>query len=276
MGPIAVLFGFTVRQLLVSRRILLTLLILMAPGALLIVIRLVEPDEPEARELWELYNVSAHIFLMSVLVPLICIVHGTALIGAEAEARTITYLITRRMRRATVLLVKFIATWLVLALLCDIAMICLHFCAVAGCDVPSIVSESSYEGWSATAALGWYLLLIPLTVLAFLAIFTLIGLLTARPLAVSIFYLIAVELIVSNIPLRARTYSITHQLRATAASVMPRLPDLFELPRELRAELFPVGGTGLPELIVIVLVALALAALLMTMRELIPTRVSRE
>jgi len=276
MGPIVTLFGFTFRQMLVSRKIWLTLLILIAPSALLIVIRLVEPDASSARGLWESYNVPAHIFLMSVLVPLVCIVHGTALIGADAEARTITYLITRRMRRATVLLVKFSATWLVLALLCDVAMICLHFCAVAGCDVASIVAGSDYEGWSATAALGSYLTMLPLTVLAFLAVFTLIGLLTARPLSVSIFYLIAVELILSNLPLAARMYSINHQLRATAAKAMPRLPDIFELPGKLREALYPPGETALPELIVIVLIALALAALLMTVRELIPTRMSRE
>jgi ABC-type transport system involved in multi-copper enzyme maturation permease subunit len=264
------------RQISLTRKLWLTVLILIAPSVLLLVIRNVAPPINNPRELWEMYSVSAHFLLASVLVPLVCMVHGTSLIAADVEAGTIAYLTTRRMRRATVLLVKFAATGLTLALLCDLAMVSFHLCALAGRDVPSLVAQSSYADWSVTRDLYYHLLIIPLTVLAFLAIFTLIGLLTARPLAVSVFYLVVVELILSNIPVHARVYSLSHHLRVTVAGVMPRIVGLFELPRTLRDELYPEGITALPELFGIVLVALVLCAGLMTTRELTSTKVVRE
>ncbi len=276
MGPLVALFGFTIRQALISRKIWLTLLILAAPSGLLLLIRTFDTPAPDAKDLWEMYQVPAHILLMSVLVPLVCMVHGTALIAADAEARTITYLITRRMRRATVLLVKFVGTAVVLGVLADLGMISLHFCATAGRDVPSPVGDAYFANWNPVTDLWYYLALMPMAVVAFLALFTLIGLLTARPLGVSVVYLIAVELILSNLPVRARIYSLAHQLRVAAAGFIPRLTDLYELPPKLREELYPPDATAIPQLLAIIVIALVAAALLMTVRELIPTRVSRE
>lgn len=276
MGPVIALFNFTIRQTLLNRKIWLSVLILAAPCALLLVIRSFAPPLTSAKKLWEMYNVSAHIFLMSVLVPLVCMVHGTALIGADVEARTITYLITRRMRRATVLLVKFVATVLVLAVLCDLAMVVLHLCALAGRDMSSIFADTRYTDWNLTSDLYHYLMVIPITVLSFLAVFSLISLLTARPLAFSVFYMVTVELILANIPVRVRMYSLLHHLRVTLAGMMPQVADLYDLPQDLREELYPQGATAIPELLVIVIAALVLSGVLVTVRELMPVKVSRE
>ena len=181
MGPIVALFNFTLRQTLGNRKIWLSLLILAAPCALMLLIRNFEPETPKARTLWEMYHVPAQFFLGMVLVPLVCLVHGTALIGAEVEAKTIVYLITRRMRRSTVLLVKFIATALVLAVLCDLGMVALHYCTLAGRDLPGIIAGSHYADWNPAGELRHYLMIIPLEVLCFLAIFNLIGLMLSFP-----------------------------------------------------------------------------------------------
>lgn len=276
MRPIAALFLFTIRQTLLSRKIWLTVLLLAAPCALLLVIRNFGPPIDKARTLWEMYEVLTQFLFLMGLVPLVCMLHGTALVGADVEAGTIVYLITRRMHRATVLLVKFIATALVLAVLCDLAMIVLHICALGGRDMPSILAHSSFADWSPSSELTYYLLVIPSAVLGFLAVFSLIGLLTARPLAVSVFYLVTVELVLSNLPIRARAYSLMHQLRVTMAGLIPSVSQLYELPRELREELYPQGATALPELFGIALVALVLSAVLITLRELVPAKVSRE
>ncbi|MCH9002753.1 MAG: hypothetical protein IIC02_09295, partial [Planctomycetes bacterium] len=110
MRPIAALFLFTIRQTLSSRKIWLTILLLIAPSVLMLIIRNFAPPFDHVRGLWSIYHVFAQFLFIMGLVPLVCMVHGTALIGAEVEARTIVYLITRRMRRATVMLVKFFAT----------------------------------------------------------------------------------------------------------------------------------------------------------------------
>lgn len=276
MGPIVALFNFTIRQTLLDRKIWLSVLLLAAPCALVLVIRNVAPPIDSPKELWEMYHVLAQFFMLMVLVPLVCMVHGTALIGADVEARTIAYLITRRMRKATVLLVKFVATVLVLAVLCDLAMVGLHLCALAGRDVPSLIAHSRFADWSPTSDLCCYLLIIPVGVLSFLAVFSLIGLLTTRPLALSVMYLVVVELVLSNIPVGAKMYSLSCQLRVPLAGAMPRVVDLYELPRELGEQLFPAGATVPPVLLGVVLVALVLSCVLITLRELMPTKVSRE
>jgi hypothetical protein len=58
--------------------------------------------------------------------------------------------------------------------------------------------------------------------------------------------------------------------------MIPSVTRLYELDRELREELFPTGATGLPEVFGIVVIAVVCAAILVTIRELTPSKVTRE
>jgi len=277
MGPIAALFGFTIRQTLLNRKIGLPLIILAAPTAIIILIRNFAEPLPDVETAWRAYHSGVQFLLIQLLIPLVCLIYGTALVGADVDAGTIVYLTTRRMRRRTMLLVKFAANVLVLAVLCDLSIVLLHACTFVGLDLQSVaVLSPAFADWNPTNDFCYYLLIIPAGVLGFLAVFTLIGLLTARPLTLSIFYLVTVELIMSNIPVGARVYSVTHYLRVTMAGVIPELPRLYEMPEELSQELYSPGATGLPELFGIALVALALTTILVTVRELMPAKVARE
>ena len=277
MGPIAALFTFTVRQTLLDRKIWFTLLVLAAPCALILLIRGVGEQVQGAEALWEMYHGTTQFLLIMVVLPLVCMVHGIALIGADVEGRTFVYLTTRRMRRGTVLLVKFVATALVLAVLCDSGMVCLHVSVFAGQDVQSLIAQSPrWTDWHPISDLQCYLLVIPAGVSGFLAIFSFIGLITARPLGLSVFYLIMVELVLANVPLKARVYSITHLLREPMVDAMPRLPRLFELPGDLRESIYTGSAAGLLGLLGVVVAALLLSGVLVTIRELIPAKVSRE
>lgn len=276
MRPIIALFLFTVRQVLLSRKIWLTLLLLAAPCALLLVIRNFGPEIKKVQVLWEMFHVMNHFLFLMGLVPLVCMMHGTALIGAEVEARTVVYLTTRRMRRATVLLVKYVATASVLAVLCDLAAVGIYAVALGGRDLATMKAGGHLADWNPVSELGCYLTIAPVAVLAFLAIFSLIGLLTARPLGVSIVYLVLVELILSNIPVKARMFTVMHQLRVMMVDRIPGITRLYELPPDLRTELYGPGASALPALAGIIGVALVLACLLMTVRELVPAKIARE
>lgn len=276
MGPLIALFTLTMRQLVLSRKIWLTLLLLAAPCVLMLVIRYFQQPEIHARSLWEAYHISSHFFLITTLVPLVCLVHGTGLIGADVESRTITYLTTRRLRRRTVLLVRFAATVLVLAILCDAAVIALHYCTIGGMDIASIVAGTQLQDWNPMTDLGYNLLITPVASACFLAVFSFFGLLFAKPLNVSIIYFILMELTLSNIPIAARVYSISHQLRKTVCGWVPELTALFELPDDLTRELYPLHGSAFLEIGILVLVLLALSAFLMTYRELVPSKLARE
>ncbi len=276
MTPIAALFLVTIRQTLLSRKIWLSVAMLAAPCALHMAIRLFGPRDVSAMDLWQMYHVKAHFFLMSTLVPLVCMVYGSSLISSEVENRTITYLVTRRLRRATVLIVKFVATAIVLTALCAVAMIGLHYCVLFGRDVPTLLALSEYGQSQPASDLYHYLTIIPLTVVGFLAVFTLISMVTARALIASCAYFIVAELIVSNLLVIARRYTLLHQIRVTTAGLMPSVRQLFELPADLAETLYPEGATALPELLCIVSVAVALAAILMTICELTPSNAGRD
>ncbi|MCK4658778.1 MAG: hypothetical protein KAV82_04580 [Phycisphaerae bacterium] len=280
MGPIIALFWFTLRQTLLTRKIWMALALLAGPSVLTLVVRNVDSPLVNVESLWKFYHALVQFLLIMVIVPLVCMVHGTGLIGAEVEGHTLVHLITRRMRRSTVLLVKFISTAFALAVLCDLAIVALHLSTFLGQDMPTLLAGSpGYADWSPGHDLVCYLAMIPVGVVGFLAVFTAIGMFTAQPLALSAFYLIVVEIVIGNIPIGARVYSLLHPLRVTMVGAMPRLTHLFyqsEMSAELRQQLYPEGATGLPTLFVIVLIALALSSLLVTRRELMPRKVSRE
>lgn len=276
----AALLWFTIRQYLRLRRLWFVLLLLAGPAALALLIRSLEPPG-QLHLLMKLYHGPMLFMLLMVVLPLVCMLHGTALIGSEVDGRTLVYLTTRRMRRETVLLVRFVAVWLLLSVLVELAAAVFHFCAVAGLDVDRLNAEAG-----ATADLAWrpwhdllcYSPVLPVAVAAFLAVFTMISFVSRRPLAVSILYLVAVELVMSNTPTRARIYTITHQLRLLLRAFMPNLLDVFTTPRN-RATIesfFPPDAIGVIPLIVVILLALAIACLAIRMRELQPVKAGRD
>jgi ABC-type transport system involved in multi-copper enzyme maturation permease subunit len=274
MGSLAALFWFSVRQALWQRKIWPTLLLLAAPSVVTVLVRSFEstPDD------LEMYHAPIQFILLSLVLPLICMLFGTSLIGSDIEGRTLVYLLTRRMRRATVLLVRFLACALVLSLLFELAVLAVHACAVVGLDVTALEPTSGSEGtpWDPARDLAVYVAIIPLGVVVFLAIFTCVGLLASKPLSLSVGYFVVIELILAAIPVAAQKYTIAHQLRATMYDAIPRLKNLWDIPRRMLDELYPPGDTGTTNLVVVTLVALLLACVLATLRELTPSKVARE
>lgn len=274
MGEIAALFWFSIRQTLWQRKIWSTILLLAVPLAVAVLVR---SFNSEADDLVR-YHAPIQFVLLALVMPLVCLLHGTSLIGSEIEARTLVYLLTRRMRRATVFLVRFFATGLVVSLLFELSVMAVHVGAVVGLDA-AVFDPSQSDGagvWLPTRELIVYLRIIPVGVFVFLSIFTLVGLLASKPLAMSIGYFVLIELILSAIPIPAQKYTIAHQLRASMYDAIPRLKGLWDLPREMLDQLYPAGVTGTTALVVVLLSTLALASVLVTIRELTPSKVARE
>jgi ABC-type transport system involved in multi-copper enzyme maturation permease subunit len=274
----AALFWFTVRQVLWQRKIWLTLALLAGPCALMLVIRHFESD-PGPEDAWERLHVSIQFMIFMLVVPLICMLHGVSLIGSEVDGRTLVYLLTRRLRRPTVLLVRFAAVSLVLTALVVLGITGQYFCALGGVEVSSGSGGATGpvpDNWQPAGELWTYLGTVPLAVAAFMGIFTLFGLLTARPLAASMIYLVLVEVFNSNMPLGMRAYSVSHQLRMTWYSSIPNLSVLYELPSDLASRVFPPGSSGTANLCSVLLITLVLACVLMTTRELVTAKLAGE
>ena len=269
------LFWFTIRQTLWQRRTWVTLLLLAGPCALMTLLRHFG-DSDEFRPVWERFHGTVQLLTFNVVIPLICILHGTALIGSEAEGGTLVYLVTRRLRRATVLVVKFAAASAALVVLVELSLAAQYACALWGIDVSALGGARQAQAWQPLDELMCYLRVAPMAVLAFGAVFALIALLTARPLAASILYFVIVEMVVGNLPLGARVYSVTHQLRRSMFSSIPGLGRFHELSAEQVQQFFPPDSTGTFALLGVVLVSLALAGVLVSTRELVPAKVARE
>ena len=276
-GAIAALFLFTIRQMLRDVKFWAVAASLFLPCALALLIQHFHPPIKDLAPAWHLYHgLSQFMFLMGLL-PLACMIYGTGLIGTEAESTTIGYLITRRLHRGTVLLTKFAATALVLIAACAVATAAIYACVVFRLDWEALAPKSAaLAHWTPANELKVYLIVTALGVIGFLSIFSLIGLLTAKPLAISVLYMVVVELVISNLPARARAYSLIHQLRVSAAAEIPRLVRLFELPSDLGEQLFPADGSGVPEVLMASAAALLLSCALVSIRELIPSKVARD
>ena len=269
------LLKFTAARTLFERRIWMTVLVLAGPAVLILVIRWAADLPDDKGTIWHAYHGLAQFLLVMVGLPLVCMVHGTSLISAEVESRTWVYVTSRRMRRWSVLLVRFLGTAAVLAILCDLGMLALHLCTFSGLGFTDI-PDGRFSGWDPTVDLRAYLTVIPLGVFAFLAVFTFFGLVWSKPLALSINYLIFVELGLGNVPVSGRVYTLMHSIRQSIAADVPRVVYMYELNPPLDVQIFPPGVTSYTPLVVTILLAVGLSAALVTWRELLPARVSPE
>lgn len=265
------LFWFTARQVLVQRKILLAVALLLFPAAMAVLVRNLA-GERTAREIWMMYHVLMQFTMFSLLMPLVCMLYGTSLIGAEVEQRTLIYLTTRRLRRITVLLVRFAATWVVLSALFGLGVLALHGGMITGQDL----SGGNADWWQPANDLSCYLALAPAAAAGFLAVFTTLSLVFGRPLLISAIYLLVFELMLGNMPLSIRRLSISHPLRQTMVNKMPRIERLYDFPKDMEELIYPAGANGTLTLMITVAALLAVASVLIRTRELVPSKVSRD
>ena len=276
MGPILALFTLTLRQLVWSPKIGFALLLAVVPGTLAVIVRLAAGWQSGSRDIWEFYHAAGQVLSLQVIVPVLCMVYGTALIGAEVEARTFVYLTTRHMRRGTVLLVKYVAAALLLTALAEGMVVLFHVCHLGGRAPGFLPAVPTGVAWHPANDLMTLLIAAPLGVVTFLAVFTLIGLLTARPLALSVLYLVIIELAFGNLPLEARVYCVSHLIRKMMAGRIAGMRGFYELSQELWDTVYLGGLPVWCGILGVILVTLGFAVVLVSTRELLPAKMVRE
>jgi hypothetical protein len=267
-------FGFSVRQALNQQRFWLIAVLLAIPPGIIGLVRSLEPDS----KAWENYHGVMQFGLLAFAIPMICMFYGAEMIGADVEARTIGYLLTRRMRRSTLLIVRFLAGWLTLSMLVLVSALAVFAAAFAGADMEALAAKGGPDrvAWQPWSELGVYFSVLPLAVGGFLSVFGFIGLVAPKPLILSVSYFVVGELFLANLPAAVRRYSISHHVRASMFHRIPGLFKLYELPREIREQLYPEGCGGWIPLGLVIVVAVVLGCLLITKRELVPAKLARE
>jgi ABC-type transport system involved in multi-copper enzyme maturation permease subunit len=189
-----------------TRRTLLMGLLVGLPVLVSILYRLVA-NRPGVRVLpaTDLYAVIVAVYWIRNVLPLVALFFATALVADEVEGRTLTYLLTRPLTRASIFAGKF-AAYLATTLALALPAVVLTFFAL-----------QSARGWAAVGpAVGDLfrdLGVAALTLVAYGALFALLGVLLKRPVIPGLLFLYGWELM-ANLPGYLPRFTLTAWLRS--------------------------------------------------------------
>ncbi|HKY21615.1 MAG TPA: ABC transporter permease subunit [Vicinamibacterales bacterium] len=249
-------FDISVGQMLWSRRTVFMALTVGAPVAIAIVLRTIHEmgmpvlrvnGAPVSGEVifgglfWLLY--------LRFVVPVLGAFYGTSLMSDEVEDRTLTYLFTRPVPRGAVIIGKYLAY-----------LVCTELVVL-----PSVTAAyfliTPLGGGSIGAAFPVLLTdlgILAIGLVAYGAVFALIGALVPRPLVAGLLLVFGWEQIALLVPGYLRRFTVAHYLQSLAPQAMPQ-NDTMAAIQSLFAEP-PSAASSLISLAGITLVALWLAA----------------
>jgi ABC-2 type transport system permease protein len=199
-------FDLALEGMIWSRRSLLMAVLLGLPVLFGVLYRVVLAAKLPAKVTgFDLYGVIVAFYYVRNVLPLAALFYATALVADEVEGKTITFLLTRPLRRASILIGKFAAyaaTTLSLSLPATVATFFL------------LTSAQGTEGLGARVPdLFRDLGTMALALLAYGALFTLLGVLLRRPVIPGLLFLFVWELL-ANLPGYMPRLTLTAYLRS--------------------------------------------------------------
>jgi len=194
-------------------------------------------------------------FFIRFAVPVLAVFYGTSLIADEVEDKTITYLLTRPIPRASVLLGKYAAY-----LVCTVAVVLPAIVIMWLLLAP--IAGTLAESFPALAAdLG----IVAAGLAAYGALFALVGATFKRPLLFGLIFVFGWETLALALPGYIRRFTVAHYVEGLVPHAMPA-----GSPAGMLQAVFgtPAGvGESLVGLAVITVLALSLAARAVGRRE---------
>lgn len=173
-------FTLTLREFVGQRRSLLILLLAAVPILLAAVVRISDPEDLNRLD-W-IANTLMSGTVITTILPLICLLLGTAAFGNEIDSGTMMYLLTKPINRAEIVLAKFAAAASVSVACLVTATVAAGFIAAGDADV--------VIGFGIAVAIG---------ILAYTALFILLSLVTSRALLIGLAYILVWEAIVTEL-----------------------------------------------------------------------------
>ena len=272
MMAIVSLFWFSVKQVINDRKMFLSIFLLTIPSGIAIIYRVI-PREHGYFSPWQLYHATLQYILIGGVALLVCMLYAPSVLNSEAETGTLVHLFTRRLRRSTVLVVRFVAAVFALSILFSLSVIGFHICFTWGVDQVALGSGwIGEQPWKDTLT---YMYCSPLICSAFLSVFLAINLVTSRAMIVAGIFLIG-EISAAHLPADARVYTVSHQLRRAMVSLNERLVESFHLHARDLEVCFPQGANGFGVLSSIIIVSLVISGLCVTMKEMVPKRITKD
>jgi ABC-type transport system involved in multi-copper enzyme maturation permease subunit len=198
-------FDLSLEAMVWSRRSLVMAALLGLPIVLAIVYRALLGRLPARVASFDFYgNIVAYYYLRFAL-PVTALFYATALIADEVDGKTLTYLITRPVRRSAILIGKF-AAYVATTLTLSLPAIVVSFFLLA-----------TANGWSGIGSrvgdLFRDLGVMALALVSYGALFTLVGVLLRRPVIPGLLFIFVWEL-VANLPGYMPRFTLTAWLQS--------------------------------------------------------------
>lgn len=221
-------FGLALDTSLLSRRSLVIGVLIGLPALFALVYRLALASRlPAEITGFDLYSRVVLVYWVRNVLPLAALFFGTALVADEIEGKTITFLLTRPVSRASILLGKF-AAYIVTALALVLPALLVSFVLLLGTQGVDNLRAHVGDLFRDAAVVA-------LTLVVYGALFTLFGVLLRRPLIPGLLFLFIWELI-ANAPGYLPRFTVTAWLR----SLVPYHPPAEGL-SEMFGQVLPVG-----------------------------------
>ncbi|MBW3572439.1 MAG: ABC transporter permease [Gemmatimonadetes bacterium] len=203
-----------VRQFLGSRRSLWALVLAAIPVLLALLLQAEAGGDPREAldDIAGLYQV----LIVAVLLPIVALVVGTSVFGAEVDDGTITYVLGKPVPRWRIVLTRIVAAGLVTAAVLVPSTLATAVIGVRGVDAPGLAL-----GFTAAVAVGSFL---------YCALFVALSLSTRRALVAGLVYVVVWEGLLSNtfggsraLSIRQYTLSIADALVEAKMNTLSRL-----------------------------------------------------
>jgi ABC-2 type transport system permease protein len=199
-------YGLALEGMVWSRRSLLMAILLGLPIVFSLIYRGVLIARLPARIIgFDLYAVIVAVYYVRNVLPLAALFYATSLIADEVEGKTLTYLLTRPLPRPAILAGKFAAyVTTTLALTLPVVVVTFFLLATSrgfagiGAAVPELFRD---------------LAVVALALVAYGALFTLLGVLLRRPVIPGLLFLFVWELL-ANLPGYLPRFTLTAWLRS--------------------------------------------------------------
>ena len=138
---------------------------------------------------------------ISVLLPLTALIVGSSVLGLEVDDGTITHLLTKPLPRSEIVLSKLAVAWLVTTVATGVPLAASALIAGSGSLAVGLVIGAAIGG------------------LAYCAVFLALSVLTKRPVAVGLVYIVLWENILVSFVSGARIFSVRQHATAIADSI---------------------------------------------------------
>lgn len=247
------LFSFFLKAGIRAKRAKMFFLVSLIPTVVFVIVRVVTLVNPEARfSLPSIYHQVAGVFYFQLFIQILCLFYGSAVISDELDNKTLVYLTTSPVSRASILTGKFLAHW-VISNIIIVGGIVISFVA-ANLSVLFRLEYLEKLGVFAGAAF--------LAVSAYSAFFTFLGTLMKKSILAGLFFIFGWEAVVQFFPGVTQKLTVSHYIKSLLSSH-------FSGSRSLLS--FRLQSSPAPEAIVILvlitLIFLCLAAFLFYKKE---------